>query len=81
MLIDEAHAASEHDALDRAVADKREGRLRAAVSRQTPMQRQVFTLRVADGLSYKEIATVLGSPRAIARALSQRAACDQGDAR
>jgi RNA polymerase sigma-70 factor, ECF subfamily len=31
------------------------------------MQRQVFTLRVADGMSYKEIAAVLGSSEGASR--------------
>jgi RNA polymerase sigma-70 factor, ECF subfamily len=33
----------------------------------TPMQRDVFTLRVTEGMSYKEIADVVGSTEGSAR--------------
>jgi RNA polymerase sigma-70 factor (ECF subfamily) len=33
----------------------------------SPMQREIFTLRVAEGLSYKEIASVVGSTEGAAR--------------
>lgn len=58
---------TENDALDQAVARETEGRLRAAVERLSPMQRQVFALRVSEGLSYREIAEVLGSTEGAAR--------------
>jgi RNA polymerase sigma-70 factor (ECF subfamily) len=63
----EADAAVEHTALDAVVADETQARLRAAVERLTPMQREVFTLRVAEGLSYKEIAAVAGTTEGSAR--------------
>ncbi|HEX5436913.1 MAG TPA: RNA polymerase sigma factor [Gemmatimonadaceae bacterium] len=63
----EEHAVSEHDALDGVIADETEDRVRDAVTRLTRMQREVFTLRVAEGLSYKEIATVVGSTEGAAR--------------
>ena len=63
----EDHAVTEHDALDSAVAEETEGRLFQAVTRLSPMQREVFTLRVADGMSYKEIAAVLDTTEGAAR--------------
>jgi RNA polymerase sigma-70 factor (ECF subfamily) len=65
--IDEAHPAGTHDALDGLVAGETERRVAAAVARLTRMQREVFTLRVSEGLSYKEIAGVLGSTEGAAR--------------
>jgi RNA polymerase sigma-70 factor (ECF subfamily) len=63
----DAHAVTEHDALDRTVANETELRMQDAVERLTRMQREVFTLRVAVGLSYREIAEVLGSTEGAAR--------------
>jgi len=65
--IDDSHAATEHDALDQVVADETAVRLRKALGRLTPMQKDVFTLRVTQGLSYKEIAHVLDSTEGAAR--------------
>ena len=56
-----------HDALDDSVAEETEGRMMDAVGKLTPMQREVFNLRVAEGMSYKDIATVLGSSEGAAR--------------
>jgi RNA polymerase sigma-70 factor (ECF subfamily) len=63
----DADALVEHTALDAVVADETEARLRRAVDRLTPTQREVFTLRVAEGLSYKEIAAVAGTTEGAAR--------------
>jgi RNA polymerase sigma-70 factor (ECF subfamily) len=41
--------------------------LRQAVQRVTPLQREVFTLRVTEGLSYRDIADVVGSTEGSAR--------------
>ena len=60
-------AATEFGALDALVASETEGRLRAALARLTRTQREVFTLRVAEGLSYREIADVVGSTEGAAR--------------
>jgi RNA polymerase sigma-70 factor (ECF subfamily) len=57
----------EHSALDAVVADETQARLRDAVERLTPTQREVFTLRVAEGLSYKEIAAIAGTTEGAAR--------------
>ena len=65
--LEEDHAVTEHDPLDYAVADEMESKMASAVERLTKMQREVFTLRVAEGMSYKEIAAVVGSTEGAAR--------------
>jgi RNA polymerase sigma-70 factor (ECF subfamily) len=55
------------DPLDEMVADEAEARVRQAISRLTPTQRDVFLLRVTEGLSYKEIADALDSTEGAAR--------------
>jgi len=65
--IEESHAVTEHDALDAAVSDETERRLGQALEVLSPMQREVFTLRVSEGLSYREIASVVGSTEGAAR--------------
>ena len=58
---------SADDVLDGVVADESEKRVREAVARLSPMQREVFTLRVVEGLSYKEIAVVASTTEGAAR--------------
>ncbi|MEJ7809001.1 MAG: RNA polymerase sigma factor [Gemmatimonadaceae bacterium] len=65
--IEEEHAATEHDALDLAVADETAARMRMAMARLRGLQREIFTLRVTEGLSYKEIAAIVGSTEGAAR--------------
>ena len=65
--LDEAEIASGYDALDGVVADETVQRLQAALGRLTPTQREVFLLRVNEGLSYKEIAEVAGTTEGAAR--------------
>ena len=65
--LDEADAATEYDALDGVVADETVRRLEGALGRLTPTQREVFLLRVNEGLSYKEIAQVAGTTEGAAR--------------
>jgi RNA polymerase sigma-70 factor (ECF subfamily) len=65
--IDETHALSAHDPLSAAVATETESRLRSAIERLTETQRAVFTLRVAEGLSYREIADVVETTEGAAR--------------
>ena len=65
--IDERDAATAFDALDSMVADETGRRIREAIAKLSPMQRDVFTLRVTEGLSYKEIAELLGSTEGAAR--------------
>lgn len=63
----EDDAATEYDALDGLVAGESAERVRQAVGRLTPTQREVFVLRVTEGLSYKEIAETVGSTEGAAR--------------
>ncbi len=65
--IDERDAATEYTALDSLVAGETEARIRGALDRLSPMQRDVFMLRVTEGLSYKEIAGVVGTTEGAAR--------------
>ncbi len=65
--VSEADAASEYTALDGIMADEMQERVRVAVDQLTALQREVFTLRVTEGLSYKEIADVVGSTEGAAR--------------
>jgi RNA polymerase sigma-70 factor (ECF subfamily) len=65
--LDEGQAATSYGALDRLVAVETESRVRAAIARLTPTQREVFTLRVGEGLSYREIAEVVGTTEGAAR--------------
>src|SRR3954463_12643385 len=48
--IQEDDAATEYDALDTVVADETQRRLQKAVQKLSPTQREVFSLRVAEGL-------------------------------
>jgi RNA polymerase sigma-70 factor (ECF subfamily) len=65
--IKESDSATEYDALDSMVADETQQKLRDAVMRLSPTQREVFSLRVAEGLSYKEIAEAVGTTEGAAR--------------
>jgi RNA polymerase sigma-70 factor (ECF subfamily) len=49
------------------VADETERRMRDAVARLTPTQREVFALRVGEGMSYREIADSVGTTEGAAR--------------
>jgi len=55
------------DVLDGVVADESAARLRDAVAQLTATQREVFTLRVVEGLSYREIAVVASTTEGAAR--------------
>ena len=65
--IAEGDAVTEYTALDSMVATETEGRIRRALDGLSPLQREVFTLRVGEGMSYKEIADVVGSTEGAAR--------------
>lgn len=65
--VKEDSAATEFDALDELVATEAAARLRGAMARLTPTQRDVFLLRVNEGLSYREIAVAVGTTEGAAR--------------
>ncbi len=65
--VHEGDAATEYDALDAVVADETQVRLRAAMERLSPTQREVFVLRVSEGMSYKEIADTVDTTEGAAR--------------
>lgn len=65
--IDERHALTGDDPLSAAVATETESRVRAAMEGLTETQRAVFTLRVTEGLSYREIADVVETTEGAAR--------------
>jgi RNA polymerase sigma-70 factor, ECF subfamily len=55
------------DLLGHVVADEAQARVRQAVAKLSPTQREVFTLRVVEGLSYKDIAAVADTTEGAAR--------------
>jgi RNA polymerase sigma-70 factor (ECF subfamily) len=65
--IEDVDTATEFDALDGMVAQETATRVRRAVGSLSPMQRDVFTMRVENGLSYREIAAILGTTEGAAR--------------
>jgi len=65
--IEERDAVTSFDALDAMVAEESLQRVKAAVESLSPKQREVFTLRVEQGLSYKEIADLIGSTEGATR--------------
>ena len=67
MVIMEHDASTEFDALDALVATESERRIAGAMQGLTTLQREVFLLRVNEGLSYREIADLVGSTEGAAR--------------
>lgn len=65
--LEEGHAVQAYDALDSLVADETAVQVRRAVDGLSPLQREVFLLRVNDGMAYSEIATVVGSTEGACR--------------
>ena len=60
-------ASTAFHALDGIVASETENRVRCALDALSPMQRDVFTLRVQEGRAYKDIADILGTTEGAAR--------------
>lgn len=60
-------AATSFHALDAMEADETADRVRHAMGRLSPMQRDVFSLRVQEGRAYKDIADILGTTEGAAR--------------
>jgi RNA polymerase sigma-70 factor (ECF subfamily) len=67
MEINEDDATTEFDALDDMVADEAQARVRQAIERLTPTQREVFVLRVTEGMSYRDIAKTVSTTEGAAR--------------
>ena len=65
--VEPGDAVTEYDALDALVAAEAESKVRRAVDALSPMQREVFTLRVEQGMSYRDIAEVVGTTEGAAR--------------
>lgn len=65
--LDEGHAVVEYDALDGMVGEETAQRVRDGMERLSPLQREVFTLRVSEGMPYGEIAEVVGSTEGACR--------------
>ena len=65
--LDEGHAVVGYDALDGLVAEETAQRVQEAVARLTPLQREVFTLRVTEGMPYGEIAKLVESTEGACR--------------
>ena len=65
--LDAVEATTEYDALDGMVAQETATRVKRAMAALSPMQREVFVMRVEQGLAYKEIATILETSEGAAR--------------
>ena len=65
--VQDGDASTEYDALDSLIAEESRQRMHDAIGRLSPTQREVFVLRVSEGLSYKEIAEVVGTTEGAAR--------------
>ncbi len=65
--IAEGDAITEFDALDGMLAEETRTRMRQVLGRLSPKQREVFTLRVNEGLTYKEISEVVDTTEGAAR--------------
>jgi RNA polymerase sigma-70 factor, ECF subfamily len=67
VAIEEGDRVSEYGALDVLIAEEAQERVRRSLEALSPTQREVFTLRVQQGLSYKEIAAIVNSTEGAAR--------------
>jgi RNA polymerase sigma-70 factor (ECF subfamily) len=65
--LDEGHAVQSYDALDALVADETAVRVRQAIKQLSPLQKEVFVLRVTEGMAYGEIAKLVGSTEGACR--------------
>src|SRR5438552_629254 len=65
--VQESDQVSEYGALDGLIAEQAQERVRKSLDALSPTQREVFTLRVQQVLSYKEIREVLGNTEGAAR--------------
>jgi RNA polymerase sigma-70 factor (ECF subfamily) len=65
--VEESDHVSEYGALDSLIAEEAQEKVRLSLEALSPTQREVFTLRVQQGLSYKEIAEAVGTTEGAAR--------------
>jgi len=65
--VQEGDVATEYDALDGVVADETQARMRRAMASLSPTQREVFVLRVSEGMSYRDIAEAVDTTEGAAR--------------
>ncbi len=65
--LDEGHAVVGYDALDGLVAEETARRVQDGMAKLTALQREVFTLRVNEGMAYSEIAKVVESTEGACR--------------
>ena len=65
--LEDVNAATEYTALDGLIASEAKRKVWSAVGKLSPTQREVFLLRVNEGLSYKEIAELAGTTEGAAR--------------
>ena len=65
--VQDGHARTDFDPLHTMMADEAQRRMHGAIARLTPTQRQVFGLRVGEGMSYREIADAVGTTEGAAR--------------
>ena len=65
--LEDDHVVQEFNALDGMVADETLMRVQRAVARLSPLQREVFTLRVSEGLPYVDIARIVESTEGACR--------------
>ena len=65
--VQDSDVVTEYDSLDSVVAEETRIRMQAAIDRLSRTQREVFLLRVSEGLSYKEIAEVADTTEGAAR--------------
>ncbi|MDO8502931.1 MAG: RNA polymerase sigma factor [Gemmatimonadaceae bacterium] len=65
--VETADVVTAYDALDSLLAEETQSRVRMAIDALSPMQREVFIMRVEQGLSYREIAAVTATTEGAAR--------------
>lgn len=65
--LNDADAVQGYNALDVLVADETSVRIRRAIERLSPLQKEVFVLRVTEGMAYGEIAKLVGSTEGACR--------------
>ena len=67
LSLEDHDVADHHDPASEVVADETSGRIMAGLARLPRLQREVFLLRVQQGLEYGEIASALGTTPGAAR--------------